>query len=202
MEAGILLLETEEATRAAVLAALPKDRLCQIVSSTAEAEAVLDAREVKVLLCSDNLPDETGLMFLARTRDKWPCLRRILLAPELDGELFFHAMREVSLFDYLAKPIVPSELQAAVVRACAQFDAARRLGHQAGHEPEILHSAPDPHEEIPPPPKNLPRDGALFVIGYALGALSVIVILAVLYTIKSHFNVDIYPLLHFHNLFD
>jgi DNA-binding NtrC family response regulator len=117
----VLLLENDPAVRDAIAAVLPAQWARACVSSPKEAEMFLDGHNVKVLVCSDDLPDETGIMFLARTKDRWPKVRRVLLAPSLDGELFFHAMREVSLFDYLSKPVVPEELVAVVARARAQI---------------------------------------------------------------------------------
>lgn len=190
----VLVLENDPSARELVASALPSHWPCACVSGTAEAEAFLDAHAVKVLVCSDDLPDESGLMFLARTRDRWPKVRRVLLAPSLDGELFFHAMREVSLFDYLSKPVVPAELIAVVARARAQYEANERLAHHTPEEdvpadlPVITHPA-------------WPKDGALFVLGFAAGAAALAAAFVILYIIKTQAGIDLLPLTHLRDLF-
>jgi DNA-binding NarL/FixJ family response regulator len=198
----VLLIESDPAAAGAVLAALPPKWRCEMLPATEPAEEVLDARTVKVLLCSDDLPGETGLMFLARTKDRWPKLRRILLAPDLDGELFFHAMREVSLFDYLTKPVVPSELMTAVSRARAQFHAAERLA-PAEHGSHVVPTLPVPDPaSVPAPAKPAwPRDGALLALGCFIGSVLTLAALALLYLFKTEAGVDLFPLHHLRDIF-
>lgn len=191
----VLLVESDPATRDELLACVPAKWSSQWVADPSEAEQILDRDVVKVMVCSDDLPGETGLMFLARTKTRWPKLRRILLAPDLDGELFFHAMKEVSLFDYLTKPVVPSELTTALSRARAQFDAGERL---VTSTPDSLPPA------MPPDTKNSvpwPREGALVVSAFAAGCAVTLLILAVLYLVKTQAGIDLFPLFHLRDLF-
>ena len=106
----ILILEPDEAATAAIASALPARISREFSRSIAEAEELLNRAEVRLFLCADDLPGETGLMFLARTEQSWPGTKRVLMAPDLDGELFFHAMREVRIFSYLNKPVERGEL--------------------------------------------------------------------------------------------
>jgi len=191
----VLLVESNSGTRGDLLACLPANWSHQWVESTPAAEQILDQTTVKVLLCSDDIPGETGLMFLARTKERWPKLRRILLAPDLDGELFFHAMREVSLFDYLTKPVIPAELTTAVARARAQFDAAER-------PVKILPTLTVPpliHEAREPGP--WPREGALVVSAFAAGCAVTLLALTLLYLVKTQAGVDLFPLFHLRDFF-
>jgi len=194
----VLLIEGDSEVGSAILAALSPKWQCEMVPATGAAEEFLDARSVKVLLCSDDLPGETGLMFLARTKDRWPKLRRILLAPDLDGELFFHAMREVSLFDYLTKPVVASELMTAVARARTQFHAAERLA-PAALEPHSATAAPAP--DLPPAKAGWPREGALLALGCAIGSVLTLLALGLLYLLKTEAGVDMFPLHHLGDIF-
>lgn len=191
----VLLVESDPATRDELLACIPPKWSSRWVEDPSGAEQILDRDVVKVLLCSDDLPGETGLMFLARTKARWPKLRRILLAPDLDGELFFHAMREVSLFDYLTKPAVPAELTTALARARAQFEAAERL----------VKTVPDPLlPTMPPAAKDSapwPREGALVVAAFAAGCAITLLALALLYLVKTQAGFDLFPLFHLKDLF-
>lgn len=201
-EAGcidVLVVDGDEVLRGNIVEMLPAKWRNQAVGTPEHAESILDAWEVKVLLCSDELPGETGLMFLARTKERWPRLRRILLAADLDGELFFHAMREVSIFDYLTKPVVPGELATAVARARMQYDAAERLAAEraGGSGGDAFLSVAETATV-----KSWPRDGALVVCGFAAGVLATLVLLMCLYFIKTLSGMDIDPTMHFWDFFE
>ncbi len=198
MDVDVLVVESNKEQQEQIFLALPAKWVSVTVGTPEEAEGVLNARTVKVLVCSDELPDETGLMFLARTKERWPRLRRILLAADLDGELFFHAMREVSIFDYLTKPVVPSELSTAVARARMQYDAAARLVRGADEEESPAFLSPG----IASPVKSWPRDGAFVVCGFVAGVFATLVSLMFLYLIKTQSGVDLYPMIHLWELFE
>jgi len=129
-EVDILILEPDAAAAAAIAAALPARIPCAVVSSITEAEAFMDSSLPRLFLCADDLPGETGLMFLARTEQRWPGMKRVLMAPDLDGELFFHAMREVKIFSYLNKPVDRGELIRTVHHAVLD----RRAGAEGGQD--------------------------------------------------------------------
>ena len=101
----IVILERDEKTVAFIAAQLPKEYDCRYVATTAAAETLIDARVPDLFLCADDLTDESGLMFLARTRDKWMNLRRILMVPDPDGDLFFTALKEIPGLSYISKPL-------------------------------------------------------------------------------------------------
>ena len=105
-----MILEPDAGAAAVIASALPARVSRVLIHSIAEAEDFLGSNQVRLFLCADDLPDETGLMFLARTEESWPGMKRVLMAPDLDGELFFHAMREVKIFSYLSKPVDRGEL--------------------------------------------------------------------------------------------
>jgi len=191
----VLLVESDPATRDELLGCIPPKWSSHWVADPALAEQILDRDVVKVLLCSDDLPGETGLMFLARTKASWPKLRRILLAPDLDGELFFHAMKEVSLFDYLTKPVVPSELTTALARARAQFEAGERPVKTV---PDSVLPAKPPADKDSIP---WPREGALVVSAFAAGCAVTLLVLAVLYLVKTQAGMDLFPLFHLRDFF-
>lgn len=186
---------------------LPRSWRTEGVASAAEAEAVLDAVEVKVLACSDGLEGETGLMFLARTRDVWPRLRRVLFVDQLDPDFFFHAMREVRLFDYLPKPVVPDQFATVAARARTQYDALiRTSAGNARVPPRPASEADRPQADAGIPGGPLvggsgPRDAVIFLTAFLLGAISIILGLLVLYVIKSAAGWDFFPFIHLRDLF-
>ena len=109
-DVDVLVFEPDPAAAEAIAAALPSRISRVFLNTVEEVEEFLESRQPRLFLCADDLPGETGLMFLARTEERWPGMKRVLMAPDLDGELFFHAMREVKIFSYLSKPVERGEL--------------------------------------------------------------------------------------------
>ena len=93
----ILILEKDPEAADAICELLPTEFTRRIVPSVEEAEAELDRRLPCLFLCADDLPEESGLMFLARTRGKWGNLRRILMVADPAGEPFFSTMMKAVL---------------------------------------------------------------------------------------------------------
>jgi DNA-binding response OmpR family regulator len=101
----VLILESNPLAASAAVNLLPREFTHRIVLSVDEAESQLDRQTPDLLLCADDLPEESGLMFLARTRHKWENMKRILMVPDPDGELFFDALREVPCLSFMSKPL-------------------------------------------------------------------------------------------------
>lgn len=101
----VLVLERDEATAAYIAAQLPESFDCKFVTTTAEAEALIDSHLPDLFFCADDLVEESGLMFLARTHKEGATTQRILMVPDPDGELFFTALREIPNLSYLSKPL-------------------------------------------------------------------------------------------------
>ena len=179
----ILILEPDAAAAAAIAAALPARITRVVFQSIEEAEGFLNRAEVRLFLCADDLPGETGLMFLARTEQCWPGMKRVLMAPDLDGELFFHAMREVRIFSYLNKPVDRGELIRTVHHAVLD----RRGGAEESRE-ESSGGSPEMGSWL-----------RMLVVGTAavLGGLLVLAVLlfafGALYEAKSLAGIDVFP---------
>ena len=187
----ILILEPDADAAAAIAAGLPSRITRVFFQSIGEAEEFLARAEARLFLCADDLPGETGLMFLARTEQSWPGMKRVLMAPDLDGELFFHAMREVRIFSYLNKPVDRGELIRTIHHAF--------LDHRGGAEEsrdESLGGSSEMGSWI-----------RMLVVGTAvvLGGLVVLTVLlfsfGALYEAKSLAGIDIFPDWHLADLF-
>lgn len=186
-EVEVLVLEPDPEAAEEISAALFSRVHLNFVSTVSEAEMFLHSKKPRLLLCADNLPGETGLMFLARTEKLWPGTRRVLMAPDLDGDLFFIAMREVAIFSYLNKPLNRGELIRTVHHAVSeQNQSSNNDAHQA---------RPDSAE--------LPGWVRILLVASAAGVatLIVIVVLAGLYEAKSFAGIDIFPNWHMADLF-
>ena len=179
----ILILEPDAGAAAAIAGALPARVSRVLINSIAEAEDFLGANQVRLFLCADDLPSETGLMFLARTEQSWPGMKRVLMAPDLDGELFFHAMREVKIFSYLSKPLDRGELIRTVHHAILS-----RAGDADGGQ-----------ETTREGPSEMASWLRMLVLGAAVFLGGIVVLAALLfgfgalYEAKSLAGIDVFP---------
>jgi len=190
--ATILILEPDAAAAAAIASALPARVGSVFLNSLAEVEEFLETSQPQLFLCADDLPGETGLMFLSRTGQRWPGMQRVLMAPDLDGELFFHVMREVKVFSYLNKPVDRGEL----IRTVHHAVRARRTGAESREDG----SRGKTSEHLAPALRMILVASAAVLGGtLVLGAL--IFVFGVLYEVKSAAGIDIFPDWHLTDLF-
>ncbi len=196
----VLAVDSDVATLEAVRSVGGTAWFLETATSTGEAERILDSRPVRVLLCADDLEGETGLMFLARTRDRWPTLQRVLLAPELDAGLLMHAIREVSVFNYLPKP--------------PDREALRHLVEHALRQSELLANLAQTHKELDRERVNNARlstpaasvrrlpQFALLLAGGLIGLFALAaVMVSLLYFLKSLLGIDIFSNQHMTDFF-
>ena len=171
------------------------------VTDTREAELALRRSEIAVVVCRDDLPNETGIMFLTRYRDNALWQRRILLCPPLDSELALFLINETNVFRCVPLPIEPALLVQTVESALAESDRIRNLV-QAERDNEQLRSdlqastsssrADLPKRWI----RSLPRLAGVILVTFAgIFTLGVIVLLS-LYLLKSLLGIDLIPGAH------
>lgn len=157
------------------------------VANLREAEAILEEPGAKAFVCSDELPDESGLMFIARTQSRWPHTRRILMATDLDGSLFFHTMHEVDVFSYLRRPFDRDEFTRTMSRAVNEPEAASG---------EVITGQQVPREKVA-------GWGASVGVTIGLVVASVALVLLLLwgaYLLKCALGIDIFPDWHLGDL--
>jgi len=157
------------------------------VANLREAEAFLEEPGARAFVCSDELPDESGLMFIARTQSRWPHTRRILMATDLDGSLFFHTMHEVDVFSYLRRPFNRGEFIRTMSRAVNEPEAP---------SVEVSAGQQVPCERVAGWCASVGVTVGLVVASVAL----VLLLLVVAYLLKSALGVDIFPDWHLGDL--
>ena len=177
----IVILERDEKTVAFIAAQLPKEYDCRYVATTAAAETLIDARVPDLFLCADDLTDESGLMFIARTRHKWPTTKRILMVPDPDPEFFFHASRELPVLSYLEKPVKKQELLHIL-----------RHGLATNQELEDQEGFPAEAEDVTQLSRQFIRYGTWAIL-ILLGAVVVFVVLMLIYDFKCKYGTELFP---------
>ena len=171
------------------------------VTDTEEAELALRRMEAAVVVCRDDLPSETGIMFLTRYRDNAIWQRRILLCPPLDSELALFLINETNIFRCVTLPTEPAILVQTVESALAESERIHRLflaeTENERLRGELQRSAGPTRLDVS---KNwirsMPRVAGVIVVTFAgIFALGVIVLLS-LYVLKSLLGIDLIPGAH------
>jgi DNA-binding NtrC family response regulator len=104
----ILLVDDEEMIIASIKSFLAIDENYELLTYTSPVKAIEDL-ETKIkgldLVISDYLmPEMDGISFLARVKEKFPLVPRILLTGYADKENAIKAINNVGLYQYIEKP--------------------------------------------------------------------------------------------------
>ena len=167
-----------------------------IVYSAADitaAEQLLAANTVDVLICRDDLPGETGIMFLARYTNGKPWLKRILICAPLDSDLMLHVINEAHVFRCIVEPCSPAEINRHVAAALADALASRSLFLAAAdaERPALL---------VASWILVLPRLAFLALLTCGGVFAAGLVTLVLLYLLKSILGIDIFSDTHLYDL--
>jgi len=124
-------LEGHAVERDRVMVACPESRLsldlCDMVqrlgleaicaSTTSEALDRLGAARPGVVLCSRHFSAGQGIDFLARVRERWPEVRRVLVSDRSDGALPAEAVNRAGVHYWVEAPCAQQELEEAMALA-------------------------------------------------------------------------------------
>jgi len=123
-ECPVLLLSNDPAVESATLLALENDYCVIAANSTSEAEKILNAREIGILICEEHLASEQGLGFMLETRGSFPAVQPILVSEGIDEDLISFAINDVGVLKYLKKPLDRRDIRKAVEAAASHYRKA------------------------------------------------------------------------------
>ena len=117
----ILVVDDERRSAEALARVLAEDFSVLTASGAAEAEKVLEAENVHVILCDQRMPDQTGVEFLKVVRDRWPDPVRMILSAYADSEDIIAGINEAGIYRYITKPWEPDDLLQTIHGAAHLF---------------------------------------------------------------------------------
>lgn len=169
------------------------------VTNVEEAELAMRREMGSVLVCRDDLPGETGIMFLTRYRDIVPWQRRILLCPPVDSELAMMLINETNVFRCVAMPTEDAilvQIVEAALHESARIEQLFAAETENVHLRQKLQAAQASRGPIRNWLIEAPRLVSLVLITFAsIFGLGVVTLLA-LYLIKSILGIDLIPGAH------
>jgi two-component system response regulator HupR/HoxA len=94
-------------------------------STTAEAERILQAEWVQIVLCDQRMPEGTGVEFLSRVREQWPEAIRMIISGFTNSEEIINAINHAGIYHYITKPWHPEQLLLTLTGAIRLFELQR-----------------------------------------------------------------------------
>jgi len=153
------------------------------------SDALLLCGKVDLLICRDNLPRETGIMFLSSHVGDTPLMRRILLCPPLEPDLLLHVINEARVFCCVTEPCPAHELHRHIDQALDEAVRSRALmlAYTYAEQPSVV-----VNNWI----RTFPRLALLTGLTCSGIFIAGLATLVILYLLKSYFGTDIFSDAH------
>lgn len=185
--AAVLVLDDDDIVRESIQLTLSRHYAVYSAPDVPSAEQILREHSIDILVCDDHMPGETGLMFMARIKDRYPALRRILVSGHLDKEMLTYATNHAEILRVIEKPFQAGELLDVV---------GRSLARAPGPPPAV-----GTGDRVVPAVLRWMLYGVLCIGGLALlAAVSGCLVVFLLYGLKSLLGIDVFKDVHFRDL--
>ncbi|HYN77888.1 MAG TPA: sigma-54 dependent transcriptional regulator [Lamprocystis sp. (in: g-proteobacteria)] len=127
---SILLVDDEPLSLDTLTRILDEEFDCRTAVSAAEALVILEQDYIQAVISDQRMPEMSGVTFLARVRERWPEVVRIILSGYTDADDLIDGINRAGIYQFITKPWHPDQLLLTVRNAC-------RL-HQLQRENELL----------------------------------------------------------------
>ena len=118
---AILVVDDELRSQEALRRTLEEDFEVFCASSADEGMAILEMEQsnagIRIVLCDQRMPGQTGVQFLKEVRHRWPDVVRVILSGYTDAEDIISGVNEAGIWQYLLKPWQPEQLLLTMQRA-------------------------------------------------------------------------------------
>ena len=122
----ILVVDDEPRSLETLRRTLEEEFEVLTADSAAAAEKLLEREWVHAILCDQRMPDETGVEFLSRVRDRWPEVVRSIISGFTDAGDLVEAINRAGIYQYISKPWHPDKLLLKLRNAVDLFHLQRQ----------------------------------------------------------------------------
>nr|WP_295431274.1 sigma-54 dependent transcriptional regulator [uncultured Thiodictyon sp.] len=127
---SILVVDDEVLSLDALARILDEEFDVHTAPSAAQALRCLEHDYIQAVISDQRMPEMSGVEFLARVRERWPDVVRLMLSGYTDADDLIDGINRAGIYQFIAKPWHPDQLLLSVRNAC-------RL-HQLQRENEVL----------------------------------------------------------------
>lgn len=140
----ILYIDDEVHNLTVFKSAFRKDYEIYTATSPSIGEALLEQKDIQVILTDQKMPETTGVEFLDKVVHSHPNTVRILITGYSDINVVIDAVNRGRIHHYVTKPYKPENLKKVIDEICMKFQFnSNHASHHQGYFRNILNS----HEE-------------------------------------------------------
>lgn len=122
----VLVVGCEQRAVAALARILNEEFDLHGATSIAEAENILQREWVQIILCDQGMPEMSGVEFLAKIREQWPEVVRMIIFGNIDPADFSDASNEAGIYHFISKPWQTADLLLKLRNAAQLFQLQRQ----------------------------------------------------------------------------
>ncbi len=122
----VLIVDDEVRSLETLQRILIDDFDVKTAATVEEAERILEAEWVQIILCDQRMPDVTGVEFLKKVREQWPDVVRMIISGYTDSDDIIDAVNEAGIYQYITKPWHPEQLALTLRNAAELFKLNRQ----------------------------------------------------------------------------
>ncbi|MBN1904138.1 MAG: response regulator [Deltaproteobacteria bacterium] len=125
-ENSILLVDDEENILNALKRLLRKEGY-RLVSATSGRDGItlLKSNEIQLVICDQRMPDMNGIDFLAKVKDEYPNIIRVLLTGYTDIDSITESVNKGQIYKFFLKPWNDQNLKLEIRQCFEQYKLAR-----------------------------------------------------------------------------
>ncbi len=138
----VLIVDDDAHVRVPLAHFLEQNYRTFAVSSGREALSVLDREAIDLVLCTQRMPDMSGVDFFRQTRISHPESVRILMTADTDHNEMIRSINEAAVYQLVPKPWQSDQIMLLIKRALESRELARRhryLSRELKFADEVLH---------------------------------------------------------------
>jgi two-component system response regulator HupR/HoxA len=122
----VLVVEDERPVMTPLVRLLEDNYRTLSAASGQDALALLEQETVDLVLCSQRMPDMSGVEFFRRTRISHPESIRILMTAVTDHREIIRCINEAAVYQLVSRPCQPDQIELLIKRALESRELARR----------------------------------------------------------------------------
>src|SRR6476646_9620860 len=106
--------------------------------SADEGYRIMQEEEVHIVMSDQRMPQITGVELLTKVKSRYPQAIRMLFTGFADLESIVAAINQGHVFQFLKKPWMPEELEAAVRQAASEYDRITNNAIERDHLKSVI----------------------------------------------------------------
>ena len=120
---SILIVDDEKNVLSALQRGLRKEPYAIYTAQGGEqALAIIEARDIDLVVSDYHMPDVNGLEFLKRIKTKYPHVLTIMLTGQAELQVAVQAINEAGVYKFILKPWDDEDLKITIRRALESID--------------------------------------------------------------------------------